>query len=290
VITSKEDMDLVTIRRGHQSQTNTSGRGHTIFRYYDIMPVNNTALNATLRIHYFNSELNNLDENALTKWASADNQHWINLGFTLRNTMSNFVEHEGINSFARFTLTEPNNPLPVRWGSFNTQCISGQTKISWKTLQEQNTSVFTIRRSTDGTNWTNIGNIAAAGNSQTPISYSFTDPSNGKTYYQVFLEDLDESRSFSPVIASECSAPAQIKVYPVPAKNNCWVSIQSERNHTVSLSLYDGQGALLKQQSVDVMTGNNLYEIQLAKYARGVYSLVIRWDDGNVKVMKVEKD
>lgn len=290
-INSNKDLGSVTIRRGHHSQKNASGNGNTIFRYFDIDAEKNEGLNAMLRINYFDAELNGLKEDELTQWTSSDNLNWTNLGFTNRDDVNNFVEMTGIDHFSRFTISSANNALPLQWGSFNTQCISGQTKINWKTVWEQNTSVFVVRRSTDGSTWSNIGNIPAAGNSNTTLSYSFTDPqpTNGLTYYQVFQQDLDGRKTFSPVLTSQCSAPERIKVYPVPAQNNCWVSIQSERNNTVTLGLHNVQGALLKQQTVDLMTGNNVYEIPLANYPRGIYSLVIKWSDGKTKVMKVEK-
>jgi hypothetical protein len=290
-ISSGQGLGSVTIRRGHHSQKNASGNGNTIFRYFDIEAEKNSGLNAMLRINYLDAELNGIKEDELTQWTSSDNLNWTNLGFTTRDDVNNFVEMTGIDHFSRFTLTSANNALPLQWGSFNTQCILGQTKINWKTAWEQNTSVFVVRRSTDGSTWSNIGNIPAAGNSSTTLSYSFTDPQpmNGFTYYQVFQQDLDGRKTFSPVLTSQCSASEVVKVYPVPAQNNCWVSIQSERNSSVSLGLYTMQGALLKQQNVDLMTGNNVYEIPLAKYPQGMYSLVIKWSDGKAKVLKVEK-
>ena len=64
-ITSGRDLGNVIIRRGHQSQTNSAGLGNSILRYYDIIPANNTNPDATLRVRYFDGELNGLSENSL---------------------------------------------------------------------------------------------------------------------------------------------------------------------------------------------------------------------------------
>lgn len=291
-ITSTSDLGSVTIRRGHQSQTNAFGTGTTIFRYYDIIPKNNTALNGRLRFNYLKAELNNLNENGLTLWTSSDNRNWTNLGFDARNITGNYVEQGGINSFHRFTLTEMNNALPLIWGPFNTQCMTGQTTISWTTLQEQNTSVFIVRRSTNGINWTDISRLPAAGNSQTTLSYSYTDPQSpaGITYYQIMQQDLDGRQTYSPVLTSKCAQPESIKVYPLPAQNNCWVSIQSEQSYTVFMHLYNALGALLQQQTLGIERGNNVFELSLVNYPKGVYSLLLTWSNGKVKVIKVEKN
>ena len=64
-ITTGANLGNVTIRRGHQSQTNGTGLGSSIQRYYDIIPANNINLNATLRFSYFDAELNSLNEKCI---------------------------------------------------------------------------------------------------------------------------------------------------------------------------------------------------------------------------------
>ena len=58
IITSAQNLGNTTIKRGHQSQTDTYGSGNSITRYYDITPANNTNLDATLRFTYLDAELN----------------------------------------------------------------------------------------------------------------------------------------------------------------------------------------------------------------------------------------
>lgn len=53
IFTSSQNLGNVIIRRGHQSQSNITGQGSSVLRYFDIIPQNNTALNATLRLKYF---------------------------------------------------------------------------------------------------------------------------------------------------------------------------------------------------------------------------------------------
>jgi hypothetical protein len=71
VITSNSNLGTTTITRGHAPQ---SGQGNTgILRYYDIIPANNSNLNATLVFNYTDSELNGLSEEGLTLFHSTDN-------------------------------------------------------------------------------------------------------------------------------------------------------------------------------------------------------------------------
>jgi hypothetical protein len=57
VITSSTNLGNTIIRRGHKVQTGISGSNNSIARYFDIIPVNNLALKATLRFYYFDAEL-----------------------------------------------------------------------------------------------------------------------------------------------------------------------------------------------------------------------------------------
>ena len=111
----------------------------------------------------------------------------------------------GISDFARFTFSSPGNTLPLIWGSFNPQCLTNQVRINWKTEQEQITASFIIRHSPEGSSWTAIATLPAAGNSNLPLSYSIPiDPQSlaVTSYYQVLqrgllLGDGVEAQKFS---------------------------------------------------------------------------------------------
>jgi hypothetical protein len=111
VITSTENLDSVTIERGHQSQMNSANAGSSILRYYDITPTNNNSLKATLRFNYFDAELNNIAENDLVLFRSVANDNWGSVGFTTRDASQNFVEKINIPGFSRWTLSNPANAL-----------------------------------------------------------------------------------------------------------------------------------------------------------------------------------
>ena len=84
VITSPQNLGPTVVRRGHNAQSSLGDAGHSILRYYDIVPTNNTALNATIRMYYLDAELNNLNESFLQLFRSEDNIVWTNQGFSTR--------------------------------------------------------------------------------------------------------------------------------------------------------------------------------------------------------------
>lgn len=100
-----QNLGNVIIKRGHRSQSIGFGIDASVFRYYDILPANNTNINAILRFNYFNAEVNGLNENSLQLFSNMNNTNWSNLGFTSKDATVNFVESSGINPFSRFTLS-----------------------------------------------------------------------------------------------------------------------------------------------------------------------------------------
>jgi hypothetical protein len=106
VITTTNNLGSTTIRRGHAAQPNVYGTRSSISRYYDFIPANNSSLNATLRVGFFDAELNGTSETSLALWKKNNNTSWTNLGSTIKDATSNYVEKQGINDFTRMTLAE----------------------------------------------------------------------------------------------------------------------------------------------------------------------------------------
>ena len=290
VITSTQNLGSTIIRRGHVSQVNSSGMGNSIYRYFDIIPTNNSALDATLNYNYFDAELNGLTESMLIVATSPDNTTWTGQGYSVRNATTNWVTKTGMADFARVTLTSTLNALPLVWSAFNTACESNGVKINWKTLQESNTSAFYIRRSANGSNWQTIATIAAAGNSNTAITYSFTDPlSFSGALYRIVQEDRNGVQTLSPVLYSKCEIGDAVSVYPNPAYSQCWVSVQSAGSTMVTMRLYDSKGVLIKQQLETVQAGSNQLNFQMNGLPQGIYNLVIGWGSGKLKTVKIDK-
>jgi hypothetical protein len=284
IITSSENMGTVAIKRGHQSQVNGSGMGNSVLRYYDISPVNNNGLNATLRFQYFDAELNSFDENTMVFWKSPDAVNWSNEGFTSRNTTNNYVEKTGVNSFSRWTLSSINNPLPVLFILFNAKCTGNTILITWKTAQEQNSSHFNVEKSFDGIVWTVISNQPAAGNSSVEKTYSFTDNNPlQKSYYRIAEYDIDNRVQYTSILKSSCDASDLLKVWPNPFSETVFVNININSRSASVIKVYDNKGALIKIHKTELLPGSNQVNVDMKTLATGMYQLVIEWNNGQSK-------
>lgn len=291
VFTSSQNLGTTIIRRGHQSQVNSYGIGNSIFRYYDIIPANNTALNATLRFQYFDAELNGLDESVLELWKSNDNMHWSSQGFTGRDAGANYVEKTGISDFSRRTLSSLNNPLPLVWGTLNVQCIDNTTQISWETLQESNTRSFIVQRSNSSGAWTDIATQPAAGQSNAKLQYIYTDLQSGNHFYRIVQTDLDGRSTFSRVLHIDCTDKNYFRVYPNPViQNKVQVAVYANAGlKALILTVYDSKGVLVKQQQAKLQAGMNYLPVDCSALPAGLYNLVITMPDGKTKNVKLVK-
>lgn len=92
-------------------------------------------------------------------------------------------------------------PVPVKLTSFTAAVVNREVKLKWSTATEVNSSHFIIQRSADGIHFNNIGTQQAAGNSQVPLNYGFTDndPLPGNLFYRLQLMDKDGLFEYSEI-------------------------------------------------------------------------------------------
>ncbi|MBX7044451.1 MAG: hypothetical protein K1X86_01325 [Ignavibacteria bacterium] len=140
-ITTSKVLGAATISRGHG--TYTINGSSSVSRYYNISTANNTNLNATLKFHYDNSELNGLNENLTALFRSTNaGANWFIAGGT-KDTANNNITLQGVNSFSYWTVGS--NPLAV---SVNfTAIIDGLYNTGTGMLNKKDTVTAYLRNS-----------------------------------------------------------------------------------------------------------------------------------------------
>jgi len=103
-ITSKDNLGLTTITRGHSLQDNINGQTG-IQRYFDIAPSLHTDAPATLRFFYFDAELGDNNKNELNLFTAPTGQnYWITEGKDYSDGTGNWLLKSNIKTLQRFTL------------------------------------------------------------------------------------------------------------------------------------------------------------------------------------------
>ena len=215
-ISSSVNLGSVTIRRGHTAQSGT-GLTSSMNRYYAIAPTNNSDINATLRLKYFDAELNGQNENALVMYKSNnDGLDWNNMSQSARNTNANYVEKTGIASLTLQTLANDNIVNP---DGATGVVLSGQRKkttevtLKWTSQTETNMNGYEVQRKlkndADFSDRTFENSLAPGGNSLSLLSYQNVDDNSytDTSYYRLKILTNNAAFTYSNIVA----VPAKTK-------------------------------------------------------------------------------
>lgn len=307
-ISSNVNLGSVTIRRGHNSQSGT-GLASSINRFYLVLPSNNSGLNATLRLKYFDAELNGQNENTLVLYKSNNSgTQWNNLSLSSRNTNANYVEKTGLGDMTLQTLA---NDYAQQSDGVTGLAFSGQRKkatevtLKWTTQTETNMSGYqTQRRLKNETEFSDrvfINTLATGGNSVSALSYqniddnSYTDTS----FYRLKMVTLNGNFTYSNVIAvpgktkgggggngnnstrdgeittttrkqtSQINSSKKISVGPNPNNGDFWFSVNGIEKETIA-TLYTIDGKQVNQFRIV-----NLQQHHVSGLRSGMYILKI---------------
>ncbi len=175
-----------------------------------------------------------------------------------------------------------------------TALVQGQTSVSvdWTTSPEDQLYRYTIERSPDGVNFTNIGSVNGLGNQQTTNYYNFMDysPRIGRNIYRVMREDLSSGLMLysDNVEAMFNVEESRFFVYPNPTSGTLFVESLYNMNGNASIELFNATGQLLDVIQVDYTLGK--VDFDFNKYASGPYFIRISYDDRDdtdlIKVIK----
>ncbi|GAL82959.1 hypothetical protein CHU_3654 [Sporocytophaga myxococcoides] len=178
--------------------------------------------------------------------------------------------------------------LPVEFISFDAHRISlSHVSVNWSTAKEENSKEFIVERSLDGINFVAVGTVKAAGNSNTVLSYSFTDKNDfkGTSYYRVREVDFNGDITSTTVIAVNGSGTSSFKYKVIPNPNKGIFKVQitnpSKGNYEFRITDVLGQEVYLLSSNFEEGT---LYEkeINLSHLPSGVYLMNIIGENDNL--------
>jgi len=186
------------------------------------------------------------------------------------------------------TVTFQKVILPLNWGEFNALASNNTVQLTWTTLQEQNTSYFSIEYSTDGKTFSSIGTVGAAGNSSTVLHYHFAHSSpllNGNNYYRLREFDLDGKSFYSSTRAVRFANGNLVKVLvgPNPTHDVLQLSVQ-EADIIAVLTDISGKG--LRTWKLNPGTT----QVSLSSLPVGMYQLVIYQKQQRIETQQIFKN
>jgi hypothetical protein len=167
--------------------------------------------------------------------------------------------------------------LPVTLINWNATFANSTVSLKWTTTVERNASHFIIERSFDGSEYSDIAMLFAAGNSEINIDYAYADKvpagNSGTIYYRLKMVDLDgrsKTSDIRVVRIGTTGSDVKILAYPNPVVNDVRVTIpQNWQGKQVSYQLTNANGQVIK--SYTVQNANQTEVIAMSQVPAGMY-------------------
>lgn len=173
--------------------------------------------------------------------------------------------------------------LPVTLSSFLVGSGNSDVSLTWKTATEQNTAYFSVRRSSNGSAYTEIARIPAAGNSGSETSYSFTDNkiSTNQQYYYYNLAIVDKDGrqmlSDTKLFKNKLSVRKLItSLSPNPVSGNAhlMMTFNADKEGKMDVRVVNAEGRTIISTNMQAYAGVNNGHLHLGNLATGNYSVI----------------
>jgi hypothetical protein len=178
-----------------------------------------------------------------------------------------------INNFPINTCTT----VPVQMLSFEAFCSEDFVNVSWITATEIDNKHFEIEKSSDGLNFSSIGIVEGAGNSNQQQYYLYKDvgKSNRIVYYRLKQTDYQGHVDYSTIVMADCMRgnSAKTLIYPNPGLNELIIETATNTNNQQRVEIIDGIGQIVYQGVIF-----HKHFINTTNYASGVY--LIKLENG----------
>ncbi|MFN5181609.1 MAG: GEVED domain-containing protein, partial [Bacteroidota bacterium] len=196
----------------------------------------------------------------------------------IANVYSIDVTVTGFSTF--FIHYNSNNfPLPIELLSFTGECNADKAVLKWSTATEQNNSYFTIMKSNNGVDFTDVGMVQGAGNSSTTKQYSWTDQNSGlaPAYYRLKQTDFNGGSKEFNIIYLDChfSTPDNLAVIPNPSNGNVTLSFESQISGEGVILVHNAQGNLVLTEQTFIGSGLNSIPMRITQNP-GIYHVSVQ--------------
>lgn len=195
----------------------------------------------------------------------------------LHDTGSYVITFASVLPIMNFDITY--GPDPVELNQFWSTTVNNDVYLKWLTGSEMNNRGFEIQRKKDiEEEWSFIGFVAGAVNSNELKEYEYADQSLNQGSYNYRLKQIDLNGNYEYFLLNEVvnigrpNKFALFQNYPNPFNPTTTISYQLSKPGMANLSLYDSQGKLV-QVLLNEFRNAGTYEFELdaGSLSSGVY-------------------
>ena len=153
-------------------------------------------------------------------------------------------------------------PLPVQLVAFSGYHSAQGVALSWATASEQNSAMFEVQHSINGTDFETVGSIKAMGFSTQKREYAFihTEPKRNANFYRLAQTDIDGKVFYSNILMVRCFTQ-NLEVKQVRSQPNLSANIIAKNSGSATLTLTDVQGRVKYTENLMLNIGDNAVEV-----------------------------
>ncbi|MDF2455035.1 MAG: benzoate transporter [Cytophagaceae bacterium] len=166
--------------------------------------------------------------------------------------------------------------LPVTLTSFDVIALSDHSaQLTWVTASEENNKEFSIEKSHDGINFTEIGMVPSGSNSNLKQEYYFTDEHVAGTtnYYRLKQVDHDGEFSYSPIKSLSRSPQTVVAITPTT------ILTTLENPQDIYYLITTSTGQVLDRGNYKASSGVMEKKLQLRGLSSGIYLIQVATQD-----------
>lgn len=179
-------------------------------------------------------------------------------------------------SNCRYSVNASNSiTLPVVFKFFQVWKQGSSNLLRWTTSIESGNSEFVIERSIDGINYSSIGRVGGAGESETENQYAFEDHEPlRQAYYRIRVNDMNHGYSYSKVVFVSRAPESGFSISSVRISGSrISAEINSDKPQRFQVSILSTDGRLLKKDWHQFDKGTSAWSMETATLPAGMYIL-----------------
>jgi hypothetical protein len=174
----------------------------------DINPSSNSGASSTIGLYFTAAELGGkspatlkIAKTTAATLAAANSSNTVLVTTSYASFGTGYVFTGNFTGFSKFFLVDNTVVLPLSLVSFDGQLQNAAIQLNWRTASEQNSKQFELQKSIDGVNYFTIATLDAAGNSNSPLQYNYSDKQlSAFNYYRLKMIDKDGRFTLSKVV------------------------------------------------------------------------------------------
>lgn len=165
--------------------------------------------------------------------------------------------------------------LPVDIANLRANKRENEIDLKWTAFNESNVLTYDVERSENSRRFIKVGTVPAVANGLNEFNYSWTDPSpmKGNNFYRLKSIDTDGSFEYSKILKVSLDGSTSAQITPNPVTGNLMqVQVNSDKNKTLVLNLYDAMGKKLFSKQLNAQAGAALHQVTLPESIKnGLY-------------------